>query len=672
MQNSTRTAQAASFLARVASALLLAAAFAFFATAPAHACLGGGAACDAFSDCCGGACSNAFGGTCPTCKTGRQACSGLGRGNCCDGLQCDFLGECRHVPSHTGELCGAGVPCKDSTDTCQPAGGLTSRCVACRTSLQSCSGLGQGTCCPGMLCDVTGVCRSDPPTLGEPCGAGVPCDSPYICDAAVGGTCIACGNGTDDCTGLGRGTCCDGLLCDVVGECRHTPGKEGEVCGVGVGCEDPLECSSLVGGRCQTCGAPADACFGLGRGTCCDGLVCDVTGECRHPKPHLGEPCGLGVACADDQGVCNALTGGRCVEFKPETCDRLFPDCGEGEVCDFWCGECRAERPREGEACGLDGLFGPQCEAGLTCRDSFPCGRCEAEKGLGQRCFGTTNCQDGLQCWPFEQVCYPEGGEGLFPPEFCLGIYSPEKHQSAMALDATVSFGLAAIAGAGLTATVELGGVYGQDGSYGCYITRCNGIEVSAGISDAACLGVYNTYGDFAGVATNIAESAGVGEFAQFATSQVLNGDGAFIGTTNCFSLGVGVSPPITAGVYQCETIVETMLEPLSTTAPTNIDGDADGNGSASATDALVSLRSAVRAGIRCPDCVCDLNGDAQVTATDSLLNLQLAVDLEPDINRQPCQVSHPTTTTTTLEPMSLREQLERKRALLEAEAGFR
>jgi hypothetical protein len=79
-----------------------------------------------------------------------------------------------------------------------------------------------------------------------------------------------------------------------------------------------------------------------------------------------------------------------------------------------------------------------------------------------------------------------------------------------------------------------------------------------------------------------------------------------------------------------------------------------------------------VRAGIRCPDCVCDLNGDAQVTATDSLLNLQLAVDLEPDINRQPCQVSHPTTTTTTLEPMSLREQLERKRALLEAEAGVR
>lgn len=630
------------------------------------ACLGTGASCNLLSDCCGGICSGVINGTCPACKTGKQSCVGLGRGNCCNGLACDILGECRHVPSLTGELCGAGVPCKSSNDTCQPAGGLTSRCAACRTALQSCSGIGQGTCCGGLVCDVSGVCRHDPPTSGEPCGVGVPCANGYVCDALVGGKCTSCGNGTDGCVGLGQGNCCDGLVCDVGGECRHEPGKAGELCGLGVPCESPLECSSLVGGRCESCGISGSACFGLGRGTCCEGMQCDVTGECRHPKPWIGEPCGLGVPCADGQGVCNATVGGRCVEFTPATCDRLQNDCGEGQVCDFWCGECRSERPKEGEACGLDEFLGPKCESGLTCRLGLPCSRCEAEKGLGQRCFSTTNCEDGLQCWPFEQKCFPEGGEGLFPEDLCLGIYSPESHLRATLLGATTSYGLVASAGAGLTGTVELGGVYGADGSYGCYISRCTGGEISVGISDAACVGIFADYGSFVGLSTNIVESVGLGEFAQFATSQILGTEGQLIGTSDCFSLGVGVSPPVTAGVYLCDTIVETMFGPLTTTTPSAAAGDADGSTGVSAKDALLALLAAVGSGARCPHCVCDLNGSGSITAADALVVLRLAVGLETPVAVEPCVLQEPTTTTT-LPVEMLREQLDRLRTQLES-----
>ena len=53
--------------------------------------------------------------------------------------------------------------------------------------------------------------------------------------------------------------------------------------------------------------------------------------------------------------------------------------------------------------------------------------------------------------------------------------------------------------------------------------------------------------------------------------------------------------------------------------------GDADGNGSTTASDALFTLRAAVGSAT-CALCVCDVNGDGHVTASDALLVLRAAV----------------------------------------------
>ncbi len=108
-------------------------------------------------------------------------------------------------------------------------------------------------------------------------------DSPL--DPFNNGSCITRGSAGDSCTGLGQGTCSSSLVCDVIGECRHSPPQSDEPCGVGVGCASGLSCSALIGGRCQAPGESGDACSGIGQGSCQNGLLCDALRECRHDVP---------------------------------------------------------------------------------------------------------------------------------------------------------------------------------------------------------------------------------------------------------------------------------------------------------------------------------------------------------------------------------------------------
>jgi hypothetical protein len=66
------------------------------------------------------------------------------------------------------------------------------------------------------------------------------------------------------------------------------------------------------------------------------------------------------------------------------------------------------------------------------------------------------------------------------------------------------------------------------------------------------------------------------------------------------------------------------------------IPGDANGDGTVSASDALLTLAAAISAGT-CELCICDVNGDGSITATDALIVLNLAVGLPVDINAPPC-----------------------------------
>ncbi|MFT5040902.1 MAG: hypothetical protein ACI8TX_001871 [Hyphomicrobiaceae bacterium] len=62
-----------------------------------------------------------------------------------------------------------------------------------------------------------------------------------------------------------------------------------------------------------------------------------------------------------------------------------------------------------------------------------------------------------------------------------------------------------------------------------------------------------------------------------------------------------------------------------TTTMPIDVCGDADASGRVSATDALLTLRTAVGLA-ECAVCICDANGSSEITASDALSILKVAV----------------------------------------------
>ena len=271
-----------------------------------------------------------------TCKARGDAgnfCVPPGQSTCKDGLVCDALFECRHSPPREGEPCGIGVSCASGLTCSADVGG---RCYTPGQAGDSCSGIGQGSCASGLVCDANRTCRHDPPQLGEPCGIGVSCAGDLACSSPVAGTCEARGQAGDGCIGIGQGTCASGLVCDALLECRHSPPEFGEPCGVGVSCAGDLACSSPVAGRCESRGQAGDFCYGIGQGTCESGLVCDASFQCRHDPPERGEPCGIGVACAGSL-VCSADIAGTCGDRggSGDSCSGVGQgSCQAGLVCE--------------------------------------------------------------------------------------------------------------------------------------------------------------------------------------------------------------------------------------------------------------------------------------------------------------------------------------------------
>jgi hypothetical protein len=83
-------------------------------------------------------------------------------------------------------------------------------------------------------------------------------------------------------------------------------------------------------------------------------------------------------------------------------------------------------------------------------------------------------------------------------------------------------------------------------------------------------------------------------------------------------------------------TLPPTTLPVTTTTLPGIECGDANGDGSVSASDALAVLRGAVGTG-ECAACVCDVDGSGSVSATDALAVLRAAVSLPVELACVPC-----------------------------------
>jgi len=129
-------------------------------------------------------------------------------------------------------------------------------------------------------------------------------------------------------------------------------------------------------------------------------------------------------------------------------------------------------------------------------------------------------------------------------------------HNAAIESGNATSFGTGTASAVVVSETFEIGGVYGPNGTFGCYVTTCIGgtTDVEGGIYVAA--GLYLTYDVFRGQSIAIVEEAG--EILVFFTSQILNTDGDLIGTADGLSLEASILP-VAVGVYDCATIVDTV-----------------------------------------------------------------------------------------------------------------
>lgn len=409
----------------------------------------------------------------------------------------------------TGERCGLFSPCRSANDYCRFVDIFTSICTERGDGRESCTGIGQGTCKPGLLCDIQGECRHQPGLAGELCGVGVPCASGLNCSSPVGGRCEPPDQPGERCVGIGQGTCASGLLCDVIGECRHDPPLLGEPCGLGVPCAEAFGCSAEIGGRCEERDGPGETCSGIGQGSCEPGLVCDFIRECRHPVPELDEPCGAGVPCA--QGLfCQGGTQ-RCKELRT---------VGQG---------CSAFNP---------------CLPGLSCDPCLVAG-----------------CNHPLQC-------FPNANQGAISEQVCRELYDPELHRSARDSGITTTFGSGNAAAAGVAESQEFGVAYGGD-RYGCYTSFCIGADVDVELTAGfVASGLYEGFDAVGGSSTSFVQEAEIAGVLNYSTAQVferLSDDpfdlGRLVGTANTVS--VGISPdliPFSAGVYACQTVLDTVV----------------------------------------------------------------------------------------------------------------
>jgi hypothetical protein len=288
-------------------------------------------------------------------------------------------------------------------------------------------------------------------------------------------------------------------------------------------------------------------------------------------------------------GMVGSMPAAAGCQAAREGCVPIFDPCCGSMACELtaWPPECRHSPPREGEVCtifsGCAGgdLYCKGFQAGLA-------GRCTRYSRLGEECDGIfTLCGDRLACtqdarypdvrhYPGKGRCYPQAA-GTWPWDddaACLASYSETVHRTlpmgsgmyqGAPLDGirAMSFG----SGAALTVVAggsfEKGGVYGSNGTYGCYLSYCVLDEINAEFSAFSSIGQYETYEDFLSPSYAAYASAGILGFgAGYSRAWDLDPrDLAANLTGESFSVFFGLDvSPVTAGVAYCTTEVNEVI----------------------------------------------------------------------------------------------------------------
>lgn len=457
----------------------------------------------------------------------------------------------------------------NTVGVCYQVLNTTASYVPAKTAGQACVGLFQGNCAASLICDGgSGLCRNDPPELGQACGLSVPCADPYTCYA---GACKERGISREACDAFVANSCEDDLVCDILGECRSAPPTVGEICGLSVPCSStPADAApnpvvpaswdnangslACLTGRCVVKGGPKDACDSLVPNSCADDLEC-VLGECQHARPLRGERC-------------HQLTS-PCATQHPHDIDTAT---GQPKVLDLAChsdlyfAQPRCDTPREtGEICS--GLGQGSCRPGNLCALTYN------EKVQPEVAF---RCTPKLELF------------GNFNVEQCKSFYNKTTAGNVNSGTLALAFGYGSSASAGVSGSIETGVVYGPpvdengqlllatdgsvrdpNGEFGCYQTACLGVNASAGVDDSACIAYDRKFPDDGEQTLEFFSEFDIADAVTGGTSPISVGisvasvfestgsDPLPDGASYCLFVGAGVGLPVgNAGGETCTTEV--------------------------------------------------------------------------------------------------------------------
>ncbi len=553
-----------------------------------------------------------------TCQAGQCAthagnpCQGAdGDGNCAE--SCNETSDACTAADPNGSACNDGLAC-NGTDTCQ-AGGCTGH------SGNPCPGAdGDGNCMESCSDSASGCSGADP--------EGTPCDDGIFC------------NGADRCSG---GTCsvhlgspCAGADADA--DCNESCDEAGKTCtaydGSGAACSDGLFCNgadTCSGGQCSV--HAGNPCPGADGDANCAESCSEASDACNAPDAN-GSACNDGLFC-NGADTCAA---GACSGHAGNPCPGADGDSHCSESCSETTDACNAADP-DGSTCD-DGLFcngADACFAGACSQhDGDPCAGADGDANCSESCSeqgescaaadpDDSACDDGVFC----------NGSDRCSAGACtvhLGSPCPGPDGDANCAE-TCSEAANACTAADPNGSACSDGAY-CNGSDTCLAGACSqhaGDPCSGGDGDADCAESCDesvdgcTANDPAGSACSDADRCTIddacdGSGACGSDSVVRCDDGDDCTQDACNASGVLCSY---TPIPNCPSLTTT------TTLASLACGDANGNGSLTAADALAVLRSAV-GGTQCDGiaCVCDVNGAGGVTAADALLVLRRAVGL--------------------------------------------
>lgn len=294
-------------------------------------------------------------------------------------------------------------------------------------------------------------------------------------------------------------------------------------------------------------------------------------------------------------GMVGSMPAAAGCQAAREGCVPIFDPCCGSMACELtaWPPECRHSPPREGEVCTiLSGCAGED----LYCKgfQDGLAGRCTRYSRLGEECDGiVTLCGDRLKCWPDPRYpilaalrgqgrCFPavETVSPWLPTDTgtCLDSYSRALHRSlpwgtgdygdvaSVREPRAIAFGRGYAGTAVAGGSVEVGGVYGSDGSYGCYHSECFVDEIGAGVSGFVAVGQYREYENagglgytaYLGVAAFVGANRGLAWGIDPRT--IDPSDPLYQPQGDLFSLSVGLDVQAVAGVSVCTTSVNTVV----------------------------------------------------------------------------------------------------------------